>query len=90
MFLIGLDPDPIKASIEMVSCLLVEASSGDSNQGMYLDEAWWHLEWVLNRVNVESHPDPLVLAALDEILPVYQKMRLAMQTGAVEPELARP
>ena len=90
MFLIGLDSDPIKASIEMVSCLLVEAAPGDSNEGFYLDEAWWHLEWVLKKVNAEAHPDPLVIAALDELMPVYQEMRFSMQTGFAEPELARP
>jgi hypothetical protein len=90
MFLIRLDPDPIKASIEMVSCLLVEAAPGDPNEGLYLDEAWWHLEWVLKRVNAEAHPEPLVLAALGELLSVYQQLRFSMQTAVASAELARP
>ena len=83
------DQNPLKARVELASCLLVEAATSDSDQSLYLDEAWWHLEWALKLIQSEACPDPLALEAMDELLPVYQKMRCAMQSE-IQASLALP
>jgi hypothetical protein len=84
MFLTLVDQDPLKAHVELASCLMVEAASGDSNQDQYMNEAWWHLEWALKIIKKEANPDPLALEAMDELLPVYQEMRSFIRAEAQE------
>jgi len=79
MFMLLVDQNPLRSRVELASCLLVEASTSGSNQDLYLEEAWWHIEWALKLIKAEARPDPLALEALDELLPVYQYLCWVMQ-----------
>lgn len=81
--LILVDRNPLRARVELASCLLMEAACFDVDQDLYLDEAGWHLSWAFKLLKAEAHPDPLAVAALDELLPLYQEMCASTPSGAV-------
>jgi hypothetical protein len=74
MFLTLVNPDPLCAHVELASCLLVESACSVSDLESYLDEAGWHIRWALKIICTETRPDPLAIAALNELLPIYQSM----------------
>ena len=91
MFLIRVDPNPLKARVELASCYLVEAACSGSNFDLYLDEAGWHLNWAIKLMYSEAHPDPLAIAALSELLPLYHSMCGPTSAETMAPEtVAQP
>ena len=75
MFLQLVNSDPVQSRIELASCLLVEATTGNpSLEQEYLDEAWWLLQWAVKILMAEAHPDPLACSALNELVPICKEM----------------